>query len=87
MSINHKVIFVNKTEQITKDTFFCELCTCILNSKDDFDISKKYQCCHDCYLTFIEARKKEWENGWRPDKTMLKEHIYNKSSLIKNYKE
>lgn len=85
MSINHKIVFIDKSNQETKDLFFCKLCSYVLNSKDDFSTSKTYQCCHDCYLTFIESRKKEWENGWRPDKTKLKEHIYNKKSVIKNY--
>ena len=87
MSTKHEIFFVDKSKKKIKDIFFCELCSYVLNSKDDFDISKKYQCCHNCYLTFIESRKKEWENGWRPDKTKLKEHIYNKRMLIKNHQE
>ena len=83
MSINHKVIFIDKTDQKKKDMFFCSVCTAILSSKDDFDVSKTYECCYDCYLTFAESRKKEWENGWRPDKTKIKEYIYNRKKIIK----
>jgi hypothetical protein len=82
MSIKYKKInFINKTDK--KDNFFCDICNYILKSKHDFDTSKKYFCCHDCYLTFIESRIIDWEKGWRPSKTKIKEHIYNKDVINK----
>jgi ubiquitin C-terminal hydrolase len=76
MSIKHNIIFIDKTKSKEKENFFCDICEHVLKTKKDFDISKKYKICHNCFLKFVESRKKEWENGWRPDKTKLKEYIY-----------
>ena len=83
MSINHKIVFIDKTEN-ANETFFCKLCSYVLIKKEDFSSNKEYGCCHECYLNFCESRKKEWKNGWRPDKTKLKEYIYNRKNIIKN---
>ena len=82
MSIKYNIFFIDKTQQKEKEIFFCRVCEYPLNTKEDFISSKDYHVCHNCFLTFIESRKKEWENGWRPSKNKIKEHIYNKSKLI-----
>ena len=28
----------------------------------------KFQCCHVCYINFVEGREARWESGWRPKK-------------------
>ena len=77
-----KVIFVNKTGK--KDNMFCTLCHFPLLTKHDFEKNLKYKVCHECFLTFIEARKIDWLDGWRPDKLKIKEYILNRKSIIKN---
>tara|TARA_Y100001938_G_scaffold146181_2_gene224529 strand:- start:404 stop:802 length:399 start_codon:yes stop_codon:yes gene_type:complete len=32
----------------------------------------KFECCHDCYINFVEDREERWLKGWRPDETRLK---------------
>ena len=27
----------------------------------------KFECCHTCYIKFVEDREERWETGWRPD--------------------
>tara|TARA_R110000868_G_scaffold274579_2_gene534047 strand:- start:1318 stop:1584 length:267 start_codon:yes stop_codon:yes gene_type:complete len=82
MYINHKVIFKGDT-MIEKDHFFCTLCSFTLTSFLDFSSSKKWDgICNECYLTFIEARKKEWKEGWRPDKETLETHNYNRKCQL-----
>jgi len=85
MFFNNKVIFINKSDE--KDDFFCKICKYPLISKDDFSLNKEFNCCHNCYLKFIECRKKDWENGWRPTKedlsNYLKERKQNSEKIIK----
>jgi hypothetical protein len=82
MYINHKVIFKDSLSQ-SNEYFFCSLCKFTLTSLLDFKSSKDYDgSCNDCYLTFIEARKKEWKEGWRPDKETLETHIYNRKCQL-----
>ena len=82
MYINHKVIFKDKTGS-SKDHFFCALCKFTLVSHQDFTCSKEWEgICNECYLTFIESRKKEWKEGWRPDKETLETHIYNRKCQL-----
>ena len=26
----------------------------------------KYECCHGCYINYVEGREKRWKTGWRP---------------------
>ena len=73
-SLNIRVID-NITEKIS---FFCNLCGFPLHTHEDFKSNKEYSCCHECYLTFAEARRKEWKDGWRPEQTVLEEYIYNR---------
>jgi hypothetical protein len=73
MSINHNVVFVDKTKE--NDKFFCPICKFILNTADDFRLIKTYDCCHICFLEYAECRKEEWSSGWRPDKEKVREYI------------
>ena len=74
---NNKVIFINKSN--SKSTFFCTVCGFPV---DDFSNLDFKETCSDCYLTFIESRKKEWLSGWRPSKSTIKKHIYNKEKQL-----
>jgi hypothetical protein len=83
MYIKDKVVFINKIEH-SKDSFYCDLCKHVLTSMDDFNYHKEYNTCNECYLTFVESRKKEWLTGWRPDKQKIKEYILFRKSIFKN---
>ena len=72
MSIIRKIKVLNFPK--TKELFYCNLCSYPLLSKEDFE-HKDYEVCNECYLTFIEARKEEWKNGWRPEKSSLDSYI------------
>ena len=45
---------------------FCNLCEIVLITKEDNESFANYECCHDCFLRFVEARKEEYVQGWRP---------------------
>jgi len=77
MYINPKIIV--DFEKNNKENFFCKICEFPLLTAIDFDKNSNYGCCENCYLTFVEARKTEWLDGWRPDKTTFEEYIYNRT--------
>ena len=78
----NNIIFKDNTRK-DKDHFFCTVCGLTHTTYEDIDTSKKWDgACHDCYLTFIEARRKEWKAGWRPDKETLEEYIYKRHEII-----
>ena len=69
-----KVInIVNKKQ--TKENFYCLVCNYPLKYIEDFNKNDQYKCCHECYLNFAEARKKEWLEGWRPSEKNIKSYI------------
>jgi len=35
--------------------------------KDDVYMAK-YDCCHGCFIQYVEEREERWETGWRPEK-------------------
>jgi len=76
-----KFKFIDKTNK--KHTgIFCSVCNFLLKTADDDLLSKKYDCCHDCYLRYVEARKNEWISGWRPDKSVVIDTYKEKSQLF-----
>ena len=71
MSISLKVI--NNVKK--RENFYCNLCNYPLLSKEDFELNEEYNCCEECFLTFVESRKQQWEKGWRPEKSKLDSYI------------
>ena len=81
MFSNHKIIVINESEN--KENFFCDICQFALIDYKDFEANKNYNCCNECYLQFVEARRKEWKDGWRPDKTVVEQYIYKRKCMYK----
>jgi len=80
MYTSHDVLYVNKTKS-EEDNFFCKICNYPLASYEDFVSERKYNCCADCFLKFAEARKQEWNLGWRPSKKEISEYIKVKKQM------
>ena len=73
--------FNEAEDKINEDGFFitrnlinkeinrvCPVCeTYSFSGRDDLYMNK-YQCCHTCYLKWVEHDEKKWLEGWRPDK-------------------
>jgi len=74
MFISPKLQIIDRVNK--KSDFFCAFCGFPLVTMDDFKINEKNECCYECYQTYAESRIKEWNEGWRPDKTRLEEYIY-----------
>lgn len=82
MFTNLKVVFKN-SENDCKENFFCTLCNLPNSSFEDLETARNWSgVCHECYMTFVEARRKEWKEGWRPDKETLEEYIYKRHEII-----
>jgi len=74
MYTNPEIKFIDESKE--KQSFFCETCEFPLLTISDFSSNKEYNCCNECYLTFVEARKQEWKKGWRPEESAVEEYIY-----------
>jgi ubiquitin C-terminal hydrolase len=82
MYIKPKVVFIDQAPE-AEDCFYCKTCNYALTSFQDFNLHKEYNACHECFMTFVESRKLDWKNGWRPDKTKLKQYIYLRKQAVK----
>lgn len=45
---------------------FCAVCGCPNLSSDDMLMHRKHGCCSSCALRWVDVRREEWANGWRP---------------------
>ena len=46
----------------------CPVCKVYsFNSQDDIYMNR-YDCCHKCYVQWVEFREERWASGWRPNK-------------------
>ena len=79
MYVSNNIKIIDRTKE--KDTFFCVQCNFPLKSFEDFRYHKEWNACHSCFLQFVEARKNEWKEGWRPSKKEFKEYIYYRKSI------
>jgi len=74
MYINPDIKIIDETNE--KQRFFCDICEFPLVTMMDLNSNREHECCHECYLTFVEARREEWKEGWRPEESAVEEYIY-----------
>jgi hypothetical protein len=86
MSKVNNITFVDNTKS-KGIGMFCKVCNYIFASFKDAEVAKEYECCEECYLTFVESRKKEWKNGWRPDKVTIRRYKDSRKILINDFKK
>lgn len=84
MFIKNKIKYIDLSTE--KENFYCSLCEYPYTSFFDFEKSKEYNACNDCYLKFIEGNKDKWNAGERPSKNEIKEYINLRKQLIKRNK-
>ncbi len=64
----HVGFFVDKkllSRESKRDCPVCEKYS--FDSKDDVYLNK-WQCCFECYVSWVEDREERWKTGWRPSK-------------------
>ena len=52
-------------ESVRRDCPVCK--TFSFNLKDDTYMNR-YDCCHSCYIQWVDGREERWKTGWRPPK-------------------
>jgi hypothetical protein len=50
----------------------CTVCGMLPKKPMDDVCFIKFDCCHNCYINFVEDREDRWLEGWRPDEARLK---------------
>ena len=66
--INEDGFFITRNLINKEINRVCPVCeTYSFSGRDDLYMNK-YQCCHTCYLKWVELDEKKWLEGWRPDK-------------------
>ena len=52
---------------LTKDNKLnCPVCSKRLKTVKDDIYNNKFECCHRCFIEYIEGREDRWLEGWRP---------------------
>ena len=46
----------------------CSVCSSLARKVLDDVCFLKFDCCHKCYVKYVEDREERWEQGWRPQK-------------------
>ena len=46
---------------------YCSVCGSIPKKSLDDVCLTKFECCHYCYIKYIEDREERWQKGWRPN--------------------
>jgi len=72
-------IIDNRTDK--NERIYCDICSYPILSSSDFIASGKYDCCHDCFLTFIESRRNEWKKGTQLKQNLVDSYIETKDKL------
>ena len=44
----------------------CPICSAYSFKIKDDVFMKKFDCCHRCYIQWVEDREERWLSGWRP---------------------
>ena len=80
MSITGNIRIVDNRKN-KLESIYCDVCNYPKMTGPDFVASEKYNCCHDCFLTFIESRKSNWKEGDRPKRKIVDSYIETKDKL------
>ena len=44
----------------------CSVCSKRLKTVKDDIYNNKFECCHKCYIEYVDGREERWLKGWRP---------------------
>jgi len=45
----------------------CPVCHSLARKAADDVCLLKFDCCHPCYIKYVEDREERWNTGWRPN--------------------
>lgn len=52
----------------TESNRTCPVCSTYSFDKADDFYMHKYECCHNCFIQYVDGREERWQSGWRPSK-------------------
>jgi len=78
---NLKII---KDEKFVPVPIDCPVCGILFYGPEEHRLYTKLGCCFDCRDSFVICNKEEWEKGYRPSKTEIKNRVKVRS-LIPSY--
>ena len=58
--------FVSKKLLTKENKRICPVCSNYSFDRRDSLYMAKFECCHRCYIVWIEDREERWLGGWRP---------------------
>lgn len=61
-------IFINKKLINKSNGTSCPVCNKYLTNSLDNVYILKWECCHKCFIQWVEDREERWKTGWRPSK-------------------
>ena len=61
--------FLISKKLLNKDTTrrTCPVCEKYSFKIKDDVFMNKFDCCHKCYIQWVEGREERWKSGWRPN--------------------
>ena len=59
----------------------CPVCEVLMRSRDDEIAWVDFKCCHKCSLAWASPRRKEWNEGWRPEPEILMHEVAQRPPL------
>jgi hypothetical protein len=65
-------IKVSKKLLNRESTQSCPVCGQFPKKSMDNVCLVKFECCHTCYIKFVEGREERWNTGWRPNENYKK---------------
>lgn len=61
-------IFISKKLLNKSNAKSCPICDKYLADIKDSVFLLKWECCHNCFIQWVEDREDRWKTGWRPNK-------------------
>lgn len=81
VSVEKQQKLEENSEKIEKDGFLiskrlltytnsegCPTCSKYFLNAQDTVYLIKFECCHKCFIDFVDGREDRWKTGWRPTK-------------------
>lgn len=66
--VENEGIFINKKLLTRSNAISCPICDkYLIDSRDNVYILK-WECCHACFVRWVEDREERWKTGWRPNR-------------------
>jgi len=66
--IENNGIFISKKLLNKRNSSSCDVCNKYMLDIRDKVFMAKWECCHECYVKWVEDREERWLSGWKPKK-------------------